>query len=212
MKNLPYLIFDLDDTIFETRSIGTHHIAPIFEKIRITLSTRFPADVIDAIVADLWRYPFDHVVNHHQLSRELVEEYSLLINSQAFKFDIETYPDFGVIRNSGYKKVLVTTGFKNLQLAKVAGLNLDGVFEEIYVDEVDVPDRKHKQGIFEEIVRSNENRVFQFLVVGDNPESELKAGRELGLTTVQVAKYDQPRSVFADHYIQHFDELLELLK
>jgi putative hydrolase of the HAD superfamily len=47
----------------------------------------------------------------------------------------------------------------------------------------------------------------EVLVVGDNPESEIEAGNQLGITTVQILRPGVTRGNNASYYI---DELAEL--
>jgi len=49
------------------------------------------------------------------------------------------------------------------------------------------------------------------LIVGDNPDSELAAGRKLCIRTVQTLRPDVPRDPEAAHHISTFHELPALL-
>lgn len=212
MKSEPLLIFDLDDTIFETKSISKHHVESILNDFKKNIRPIFEMEEIDRIIADLWKYPFDYIAETYHLSDEIKQQFSNSINSQEYHLDIDAFSDFELVRNLPISKVLVTTGFKKLQLAKISALNLDDVFEEIHIDEIDSLTRVRKKDIFEHLMHSKKRELRDFIVIGDNPESEIKAGNELGLTTVQVAKLGQPRSSYANHYIQHFQDLIQLLE
>ena len=211
MESSQLLIFDLDDTIFETRSIGQHHVASILDTFKASISSCFRTDEVDLIISDLWKYPFDHVSEKYNLDNPIKKQFSNSINGLEYKLELKAFGDFELVRNIETKKILVTTGFKKLQLAKISALKLQDVFEEIYIDEIDSTDRIHKKGIFEQLVNSYEEEQFNYFVIGDNPQSELKAGYELGLTTVQVAKFSQPRSPYATYYIENFRDLVQIL-
>lgn len=212
MKNSKLLIFDLDDTIFETRSIAQQHVAPILDDFKVHISKSFGIEKIDMIISDLWKYPFDHVSEKYNLDNSIQKQFSNSINSNEYSLEIETFSDFEHIRKIKTDKVLVTTGFKKLQLAKISALKLEDVFEEIHIDEIDSPERIHKKGIFKQLIKSRKLEGLQnFIVIGDNPNSELKAGFELGLTTIQVAKHNQPKSSYANHYIKDFEDLSPIL-
>ncbi len=205
------LIFDLDDTIFETRSIGTEHLKKVFAQFRNLASGYYSSEIVSSIEKDLWSLPFDQVALQHQFPTVLRKRFSSLINETRFSFKIRPYPDFECIRKINYPKVLVTTGFRHLQQAKIAALDIDTAFQAIHIDEIEAPNRIYKSGIFEKIVIESGLNQSDHIVIGDNPESELKAGRELGLLTVQVARFRQRPSPYTDHYITHFNQLLTII-
>lgn len=211
MKNEKLLIFDLDDTIFETKSIGQHHVAPILDRFKITAEQFYKSDEIAIIISDLWKFPFDFVASKYQFDDLLCEQFSASVNDLEYKLDIQPFKDFYHAKNIVAKKILVTTGFKKLQKAKIKALNIQQDFEAIFFDEVNEPNRKHKKGIFSDILKSSKLRSESTFVIGDNPNAELKAGRELGVTTVQVAKFDQPKSEYTDYLISDFKELNTIL-
>ena len=195
------LIFDLDNTIFETKSIGEHAVAAVMDDFRSSISPLFSHEKVEAVITDLWNYPFDHVARQYKLSEEVSKQFSASINSHEYQLEIETYPDFELMRELNIRKVLVTTGFEKLQRAKIEALQLHPVFEEIHIDQLDAPIRIHKKGIFQQILDSFHVKPSDIFVIGDNPQSELKAGRELGMVTVQVAKHGQTQSAFSDYYM-----------
>ncbi len=211
MPSSPLLIFDLDDTIFETKTIGHHHVSSALNDFENNIKSFFSSEEVDRIMSDLWKYPFDHVANKYNLTEFIRRQFSNVINSLDYKLDIQVFSDFEIVRNIEAPKLLVTTGFKKLQLAKIDALKIEDVFNEIHVDEIDSVNRTGKRGIFEQVLSASQKDKMDFIVIGDNPESELKAGYDLGLNTVQVAKFDQPKSEYAKHYIKDFQELVEII-
>lgn len=205
------LLFDLDDTLFKTRSIGVEHLEGIFSQFRRLAASDYSEDSLDAIEKDLWSLPFDQVATQHQFSTDLRMLWSTLINETKFTFNIRPFPDFEYIKAISCRKVLVTTGFKHLQEAKITALGIASEFEDVHIDEIDNENRIYKSGIFKKIVSESGLNPKDHIVIGDNPESELKAGSELGLMTVQMAKFGQPTSQYSDHYIRGFEELVTIL-
>ena len=47
----------------------------------------------------------------------------------------------------------------------------------------------------------------EVLVVGDNPDSEIAAGNQLGITTIQILRLGVPPSPAATHHIRTLTEL-----
>ncbi|MEQ9296972.1 MAG: HAD family hydrolase [Cyclobacteriaceae bacterium] len=211
MRSSGLLIFDLDDTIFETRSIGQHHVALILDEFKVTAEQFYGSDETEMIVSDLWQYPFDFVASKYQFDHQLSDQFSASVNDLEYNLDIQTFDDFHHVKNIDFTKILVTTGFKKLQLAKIKALKIEQEFEAVFIDEVSEPNRKHKKGIFRDILKSSNTKSEDILVIGDNPNSELKAGRELGMKTIQVAKFDQGKSNYSDYIITDFKELVEII-
>ena len=148
----------------------------------------------------------------NDLNDAVKAQFSQAIEAQEYTLAIAPFSDFELVKNLDIPKVLVTTGFQKLQQAKISALQLEKVFDEIHIDEIDDPERIFKKGIFERLHSRRDLAPHDYWVVGDNPESELKAGRELGFTTVQVAKLGQKKHALTDHCIAHYQELVALLE
>jgi len=211
MRQGKLLIFDLDDTLFETRSIGKKHLKSIFAQFRNWASGRYSVEILDEIENDLWRLPYDQVSFKYRFSDHLKQQLFKLISQTEFHFDIQPFSGFQSIRNLNFQKVLVTTGFRNLQEAKIDALGIGPDFQSIHIDEIDASPRLFKSHIFTELVNKSGLPLKNHVVIGDNPDSELKIGRHMGLTTIQVAKFGQPLSIHADHYITNLEKILPIL-
>jgi FMN phosphatase YigB (HAD superfamily) len=105
----------------------------------------------------------------------------------------------------------VTSGFRRLQESKIKALNLAPFFTAVYVDAIDEPGRLGKQGVFERILMDYELTSTEVLVVGDNADSEIRAGNRLGMRTVQTLRPGVPRASNATFYIHSLSELRKLL-
>ena len=206
------LIFDLDDTLFETKSISKKSVKPIFDKFENLLIKRFGEVMTEKIVPELWKYPFDFVAQKYNFDNNLNSEFASLVNEYEYQLNIKTFEDFGIIQNLQQEKILVTTGFLKLQNAKIRDLGIEKEFGEIYIDNILDPKRIHKKGIFKNIILEKNINPNLIYVIGDNPNSELKAGFELNLNTIQVAKLGQEKSKYAKHCITDFNELITILK
>jgi len=206
------LIFDLDDTLFETKSISKESVNPIFDKFESLLINKFGKEITKQIILELWKFPFDFVAKKYKFNNNLNSEFSRLVNEYEYEFNIGTFEDFGVIQNLKQEKILVTTGFSKLQNAKIRDLGIREEFSEIYFDEIFDPKRVFKKGIFENILFEKKIDPKLVYVIGDNPNSELKAGFELGLNTIQVSKLGQKKSEYSDYYISDYNEFITILK
>jgi FMN phosphatase YigB (HAD superfamily) len=128
------------------------------------------------------------------------------------KVPMRGYPDLDAIRELPAKLFLVTSGFRRLQESKVRALAVKSLFERIYIDAIDEPDRKGKEGIFAEILRANALEPREVLVVGDDADSEIAAGKRLGIPTVQIRRAGIPHAANATRHIESLTELNEIVK
>jgi putative hydrolase of the HAD superfamily len=126
---------------------------------------------------------------------------------------ISSYGDEGYIKTLPVVKILVTSGYKKFQTQKNEILGIADLFSEIIIDELDHKGcRKGKRAIFAELLGKYNWNATEVLVVGDNPASELKAAKALGIPTVQtlrptIVKWDQ-----ADHHIASLKELAQIFE
>ena len=205
------LIFDLDDTLFETKSISKNAVKPIFDMFEPLLLKTFGEELTQQIVPELWQFPFDVVAQKYKFSNALSSEFARLINGYDFKLNIKVFDDFEVIKNLKQDKILVTTGFSKLQNAKIRDLGIKNHFSSIYIDDILDSNRIFKKGIFKNILLEKNINPELVYVIGDNTNSELKAGFELGLHTVQVSKFGQKQSEYSGYCISDYKELITIL-
>jgi putative hydrolase of the HAD superfamily len=123
--------------------------------------------------------------------------------------NIKPFDDVKLIPKLKQKKALVTSGLKEIQLRKIEILGLDGVFD-VVVDESN--SHENKQRIFSDLMREYQAKPGETMVIGDNPESELAAGNNLGIITVQVLRRPEMLKGKADYYVKDLCELEKILK
>ncbi|APU99765.1 HAD family hydrolase [Sphingobacterium siyangense] len=180
MKNIKAIIFDLDNTIYAVESISDALFKDLFDLIRS--DGRFEGDFGD-VQDTIKRKPFQFVSEQFRFDPELTNECTELLSDLVHEGPIQTFEEFSKIGEINCKKFLVTTGFMNLQWSKIKKLRLEQFFEEIFIVDPQTY-TETKKDIFNRIVcnyRFNKNEV---LVLGDDLNSEIKAGEELGLKTV----------------------------
>lgn len=201
------LILDLDDTIFETGSMD----AQIFEPATSVIFSHFQNENQTfrlEIQKDLWSYPFDFVQSKYDIPSHIIDEFY----NQISKIDYNTlkvcpFKDYSIIQKMNIEKILVTTGFKELQLAKVKALNIENDFQSIHIDDPRTSPRNTKLEIFQKILKTSNKKAHDFVVIGDNPNSEIKAGHQLAMKTIQRKSKTKAISDLANHVIDSFESL-----
>jgi len=206
------IIFDLDNCLAAADETGRQLLAPTFAAIRRANHGTLSDDTLERAFDECWGHSLDTVARKYGFSDEMLAA-GWAENARAeVKVPMHGYSDFGAIRELHGKKFLVTSGFRRLQESKVRALHAEPLFERIYIDAIDEPDRKGKEKIFAEILRSYALEPSEVLVVGDDADSEIAAGNRLGIPTVQIQRPGIPRAGNATYHIASLAELGSIMK
>ncbi len=200
------IILDLDDTIFQTKSMDAKIFEPFFNHLILKLKTYFDQQVIERIVSDLWQRPFDIVIKKYNIPFTTIAESIDLLENLDLDLKISTFQDYTFIKNIRTKKLLVTTGLTALQKAKIKALKIEKDFDKIIINDT-LRETKTKQDIFYDLKLEFNLNPKTTYVIGDNSESEIEAGNALNFTTIQILRKNVIKGDNARHYINSFDEL-----
>lgn len=197
------LILDLDDTIFSTSSIDPQLVKPFFDSLKDHNDVLSVEDM-DKAIAALWQRPFHVVARQWGFSQHMIDKSLEVLNQLEFRLDIRPYEDYEQLKHMPMEKFLVTTGMTKLQEAKIDALGLRGDFREIIIDDP-TRDSGGKVAAFNTIMQKYDYRPEELLVIGDNPDSEIKAGKALGIPTRLIDRREG--AILAEHSIRTFTEL-----
>jgi len=172
------LILDLDNTIYPVSSIAGHLFEPIF-----TLLDQF-SDTIDVAAAkeDMQRRHFHLVADRYNFGPELTAKGIELLSNFEFELPMQPFDDYYLIKSIPIKKFLVTTGFTRLQWSKVKQLGIETDFAEIHIVDPE-KSKQTKKDVFADILKRYNYSAADVLVIGDDPESEIKAATDLDIDT-----------------------------
>lgn len=202
------LIYDLDNTIYPVASIGKDLFAPLYALIQE--SGQFDGS-FDQIQDDIMRRPFQVVARHYRFSRELTSKGIALLGELSYEGPIRYFADYPQIRSLPGERFLVTTGFRKLQESKIRGMGIAGDFKEVIIVDPATSD-KTKKDVFADIMQRYGYQPREVLVIGDDPESEIKAAGQLGIDTVLYDKDKRYNQAPATFHISDFGELKLLLQ
>ncbi len=206
------IIFDLDNCLAAADETGRQLLAPTFDAIRRANHGTLTEEALERAFEACWGHSLDSVARKYGFSDEMLAA-GWAENARAeVKVPMRGYPDIGAIRGLPAKLFLVTSGFRRLQESTVRALAVKSLFERIYIDAIDEPDREGKQGIFAEILRANGLDPGEVLVVGDDADSEIAAGNRLGIPTMQIRRAGIPRAANATRHIESLTELTGILR
>lgn len=206
------LIFDLDNCLAPANEVGEELFRPAFEAIRKANQGRIREEALREAFADCWWHPLDWVARKYGFSDAMLAAGWSLFVKMEVRHAMKGYGDLAVLSLLPAERFLVTSGFRRLQESKIKALGLKRLFAACFVDAIDEPNRKGKQGLFEEILNAHHLRPAEVLVVGDNPDSELEVGYRLGIRTVQTLRAGVPRADQATFHIHSLSELKMLLE
>lgn len=213
MKTPPAaLIFDLDNCLAAADEPGEELYAPAFDAIRAANGGRLDDEALAAAFADCWRHPLDWVAEKYGFSPVMLSAGWEIFREMEVSGPMKGYGDLHCLAGLPCAKFLVTSGFRRLQESKIRALSLEYLFTAVHVDAIDEPDRPGKLRLFERIMAGHGWAPGDVVVVGDNADSELAAGRQLGLRTVQTLRPGVPRDPRASFHIRSLGELGELFQ
>ncbi|HKO60255.1 MAG TPA: HAD-IA family hydrolase [Pyrinomonadaceae bacterium] len=205
------IIFDLDNCLSAADEVGRELFEPMFAAIRRMNKDTLSEGALAQAFEDCWRHPLDWVARAHGFSEEMLAAGWEVAARTEVEVPMRGYEDLPAVRELDAKLFLVTSGFRRLQESRIRALGFASLFEAIHVDAIDEADRKGKEGIFKDILKTNDLSPEEVLVVGDNPDSEIEAGNRLGMRTVQILREGVSRGSNATHYIHSLSELKGLI-
>lgn len=209
---IQFVIFDLDNCLAPAHEVGVELYEPALEAIRRANAGCLSEDALEEAFAESWRHPLDWIADRYGFSPRMRDAAWQAFGQLEVKHAMQGYGDLACLSDFSMPCDLVTSGFRRLQESKIRALGIDAWFRHIRIDAVDEPPRHGKRGWFETLMKLHGCEPQDVLVVGDNPESELAAGRALGMKTVQTLRPGVPYSEVADAHVKDLHELLVWIK
>ena len=201
------LFIDLDNTIYPVSSIGDALFQPILELIGNEPSL---INNMEAIKMDMMRRPFQKVAKDFNFSKSLTQEVLDQLAETVCTGPMHTFDDYDQLRSLSQIKFLITTGFTKMQRSKVHLLQIEDDFKEIHIVDPQ-QSRLTKKDVFLDLMNRYELSKASILVIGDDPNSELKAASELNLDTVLFDRIGRYPSYSDSPRITHYKELKAFL-
>jgi putative hydrolase of the HAD superfamily len=178
------LILDLDNTIYPVSSIADNLFAQFYKLLE--QDPNIDISVIEDAKGEMTRRPFQHVADDFNFSAALKDKGIQLLKTITYDRPMQPYTDYHHIQNINLDKFLVTTGFTNLQNSKVKQLGIANDFKEILIVDPEISP-KTKLDIFKDLMDKYNYKPEDLLVIGDDPQSEIKAAIALGIDTFLYA-------------------------
>ena len=204
------LILDLDNTIYPVSSISEDLFADLFAILdqHAEIINADDANKVGKIKDEMTRRPFQHIADEFSLHSEVRNKMEDQLRNMTYDHPMRPFEDYRHVRAIELDKFLVTTGYSKLQWSKVKMLGIENDFKHIHIVDPDV-NSKTKKDVFAEIMQTYDYAADDLLVIGDDPESEIRAATALGIDTFL---YD-PANRYPDVQITYrSDSLQDVLK
>ena len=210
------IIFDLDDTLFDTT--GQLRARKFLEAIKAMEESGLKKEYIPLLEKEFETKSFLESV---EILKDKAEKHVIEKGMYAYNnVDVDhitPFPDvITTLQKLNIIKVLVSTGLNHHQEEKIKVLQIGKYFDRIYIDEIG--EKKSKKDYFLECIKKFRLKPEEIIVVGDKIFSEIKAGNELGMITVRILSgmYAQRKPKTekerADHTIQRISEIFDVLQ
>jgi putative hydrolase of the HAD superfamily len=200
------LFFDLDDTIYSTESVVDDMYKELFDLLRPAVSE----EVLKSIRTDILTTPFHIVADRYTLEQDLKEEALRLSLDMRYNGPMETFKDYALTLDIPAERFLITAGYVKLQKSKIQQLGIEGDFKGIFIPDPYKSDLT-KLDIFKMIMNKYDYAPSDILVIGDNPESEILAGMDLGIDTYLYDFEGKFSPALADFYGTSYENLNEIV-
>ena len=210
MHMIKAMVFDLHSCLAAADEVGEQLFEPAFQAIREANRGTMPGSTLAAAFADCWRFPFDFIAEKYGFSPEMWTAGFTVLSKTEVRQPMHGYGDLDALKELQVKLFLVTSGFRRLQESKVKALGIGQLFAGVYIDAIDEPGPKGKLQLFEEILKAHRLKAEEVVVVGDNPDSEIAAGNQLGMMTVQILRPGVPATEKAKRRIGSLRELVDI--
>ena len=205
------IIFDLDNCLAAADEPGPEIFEPAFAAMRATNRGVLSPETLAEAFAACWFHSLDWVAARYGFSDEMLAAGWEVLATTEVRQPMQGYGDLAALSELPARRFLVTSGFRRLQQSKIRALGVEALFDGVQIDAIDEPDRTGKLGIFQRLMAEHRLTPSEILVVGDNAESELAVGLQLGLTTVQTLRPGVVRADAACHHIHSLWELAPFL-
>jgi putative hydrolase of the HAD superfamily len=194
------LFFDLDDTIYPTKSVVDDMYKDLFD----LLGQHVSAEVCQNIKEDILKTPFHVVAEGYPLDKKVKDEALRLCLDMSYDGPMQTFEDYPLAMDNQAEKFLITGGYTNLQKSKIKQLGIEKDFKEIFIPDPYKSDLS-KSDVFKQIMLKYNYLPADVLVIGDNPETELASAKEVGIETYLYDHENLYSPALADYYGNRYD-------
>jgi putative hydrolase of the HAD superfamily len=204
------LILDMDNTVFPSNSISDELFEPIYQLLE-KHKDKVGEENIQEIKKLMSKKAWQKISEEYDFNDELTKEGADILRETTYHKPITLFDDYSYIKELAIDKHLVTMGFTKMQWSKIKMLNIEGDYKDIVVNDPEKTEGTKKE-VFESIIKKYNLNPQEVLVIGDDPDSEIKAGNDLQMPTVLYDRMNEYEDKHATHHIHNYSELAAIMK
>jgi len=179
MKSIFFI--DLDNTIYFTKPNEQQLMSGLYNVLD-NQDLGISEEQYQLAKKEMLRTPFQKVAGKFGFKQVAIDNaIKYLVNGEVTS-PLTPGEDYHYIKSLRGRKFIVTAGFYKKQTTKVKMLGIADDFEEVYIVDV-TTSSQNKKDAFEALINKHSLNTDDILVIGDDADSEIKFGLELGLTT-----------------------------
>jgi len=177
MKHIFFI--DLDNTIYFTKPNEAQLMSGLYqlldqEDLGIT------DELYQTSKKEMLRTPFQKVAQKYGFKQLAIDRAVDYLKNREVTRPLNPGDDYHYIKSLKGRKFIVTAGFTKQQTSKVKMLGIADDFEAVHVVDVSTTNKKEAFKLLIEKYGLNKDDI---LIIGDDAESEIKFGLELGIAT-----------------------------
>lgn len=177
MKHVFFI--DLDNTIYFTKPNEEQLMSGIYSLLD-QLDLGISEEQKQMAKKEMLRTPFQKIAKKYGFKPEATERAIEYLSNRSVTAPLKPSEDYHYIKDLKGRKFIVTAGFPKQQNSKVIMLGIADDFEEIFV--VDAGSSNKKEA-FLHLIEKYHLKKDSILIIGDDADSEIKFGLELGIET-----------------------------
>jgi putative hydrolase of the HAD superfamily len=177
MKHIFFI--DLDNTIYFTKPNEVQLMGELYtflESLDLGISNKN----FQLAKQEMLRTPFQNVAKKYGFREEVMPDVLSYLQNREVSKPLKISDDYHYIKSLKGRKFIVTAGFTKQQTSKVKMLGIADDFEAVHVVDVSTTNKKEA---FKLLIDKYDLNTDDILIIGDDAESEIKFGLELGIAT-----------------------------
>jgi len=177
MKHIFFI--DLDNTIYFTKPNEEQLMGELYNFLE-SLDLGISKEDFQLAKQDMLRTPFQKVAKKYGFREEVMPDILAYLQNRQVTKTLKPSDDYHYIKSLKGRKFIVTAGFQKQQTSKVRMLGIADDFEHVHVVDVSTSNKKEA---FKLLIDQYNLKTDDILIIGDDAESEIKFGLELGIST-----------------------------
>lgn len=179
MKSIFFI--DLDNTIYFTKPNEMQLMSGLYNVLQ-NEDLGISDSEYQQAKKEMLRTPFQKVAIKYGFKQAAIDNAIKYLKTGEVTEPLNPSADYHYIKSLKGRKFIVTAGFLRKQTTKVKMLGIADDFEEVYVVDATTSNQTKKDA-FLTLIQKHKLNPDDILVIGDDAESEIKFGLELGLST-----------------------------